>query len=111
MGRRREGRADRHRPEDLGDLGAGEDRLDAVHGLRGARVDGANAAVGHVAALERQMLHAGNLDVVHVRGPALNQARVLAPLDALAHELRQHWRRGHGHLLFAACWMALTMCW
>ena len=103
MRRRRERRADRHRREDLGDLGAGEDRLDAVHRLRGAGVDRADAAVRHVAALERQVLHAGDLDVVDVGAAALDEARILAALDALAHELRQHWRRGHAHLLFAAC--------
>ena len=44
-------------------------------------------------------------------GPApLDQARILAALDALAHQLRQNGSRGHGYLLPAACWMALTMC-
>ena len=49
-----------------------------------------------VAALERQVLHAGDLDVVDVGAAALNEARILAALDALADELRQHGRRGHG---------------
>jgi hypothetical protein len=34
------------------------------------------------------VLHADERDVVDVRGTALNETRVLAPLDALAHELR-----------------------
>ena len=78
---------------------------------RGAGVDRADAAVRDVAALERQVLHAGDLDVVDVGAAALDQARVFAALDALADELRQNGRRGHGYLLLAACWMALTMCW
>jgi hypothetical protein len=69
-----------------------------------------DAAVRDVAALERQVLHPGDLDVVHVGAAALDQARILAPLDALPDELRQDRRRGHGYLLFAAYWMALTMC-
>jgi hypothetical protein len=109
MDRRGEGRADRHRREELGDLLAGIHRLDALHRLRRARVDRDDAAVRDVAALERQVLHAGDLDVVDVGAQALNQARVLAPLDALAHELRQN-RSGHGYLLLAAYCTALTMC-
>ena len=112
MVRRRERRADRHRRQEFGDLRAGEDGFDAVHRLRGARVDGADAAVRHVAALERQVLHADERDVVDVGGAALNEARILAPLDALAHELRQHGRR---RAWLTSCsrraWMALTMCW
>ena len=96
MFRRGERRADRHGRQELGDLRAGEDRFDAVHRLRGARVDGADTAVRDVAALERQVLHADEGDVVDVGAAALNETRVLAPLDALAHELRQHGRRGHG---------------
>ena len=43
-----------------------------------------------VAALEREMLHADEGDVVDVGAAALNQARILAPLDARANELRQN---------------------
>ncbi len=93
---RGKGRADRHRPEQLRDLRAGEHRLDAVHRLGGAGVDRADAAVRDVAALEREVLHAGDLDVVHVGGAPLNQARVLATLHALANELRQDRSDGHG---------------
>ena len=100
--RRRERRPDRHRREHLGNLGAGEHRLDAFHRLRGADVDAADATMRHVAALERQMLHPGDLDVVHVRAATLNETRILAALDALPYELRQNWRRGHAHLLSAA---------
>ena len=95
-------RADRHRGEEFGDLGAGEHRLHAVHRFRGARVDGADASVRHVAPLERQVLHADEGDVVDVGGAALDETRVLAPLDALAHELRQHGSDGHVYLLPAA---------
>ena len=45
-----------------------------------------------VAALERQVLHADERDVVDVGAAALNEARILAPLDALADELRQDGR-------------------
>ena len=48
-----------------------------------------DAAVRDVAALEREVLHADDLDVVDVGAAALDQARVLAALDALADELRQ----------------------
>jgi hypothetical protein len=100
---RGERRADRHRREELGVLGAGEHRFDPLHRLRGAGVDGADAAVGHVAALERHVLHADEGDVVDVGAAALDETRIFAALDALAHELRQHGRcGGHGYLL-AAC--------
>ena len=49
----------------------------------------ADAAVRDVAALERHVLHAGDLDVVDVGGAALDQPRILAALDALADELGQ----------------------
>ena len=110
MRRRGEWRADRHWPEHLGDLGAGEHRLDAVHRQGGGDVDRADAAVRDVAALERQVLHADDLDVVDVGAAPLDEARIFAALDALADELRQDGSRGHGYLLPAACWMALTMC-
>ena len=115
MRRRGKGRADRHRLEQLRDLRAGEHRLDAVHRLGGAGIDRADAAVRDVAALERQVLHAGDLEVVDIGGAPLDQARILAALHALADELRQDGSECHGLPLarggFAACWMALTMCW
>ena len=98
---RRERRADRHGRQELRDLRAGEDRFDAFHRLRGTRVDGADTAVRDVAALERQVLHADERDVVDVGAAALNETRILAPLDALAHELRQHGSRRHGLPLVA----------
>src|SRR4029077_554107 len=79
-----------------GDLSAREDCLDAVHRLRGARVDGRDASMRHIASLEGQVLHADERDVIDVGRTALDETRILAPLDALAHELRQHGRRGHG---------------
>ena len=90
MLRRRKRRADRHRRQQLGDLRAGEDGFDALHRLGRARVDRDDASVGDVAALERDVLHADQRDVVDIGAAALNEARVLAPLDALANELRQH---------------------
>ena len=89
MVRRRERRPDRHRRQELRDLRAGEDGFDAVHRLRGAGVDGADAAVRDVAALERQVLHADERDIVDVGAAALNETRILASLGALADELRQ----------------------
>ena len=93
---RGEGRADRHRREQLGDLRAGEDRLDTLHRLGGAGVDRRDAAVGDVAALEGQVLHAGDLQVVDVGASTLDEARILAALDALADELGQDGCGGHG---------------
>ena len=93
---RGERRADRHRREQRRDLRAGEHRFDALHRLGGAGVDGRDAAMGDVAALERQMTHAGDLDVVDVGAAALDEARILAALDALADELRQDGCGGHG---------------
>src|SRR5215203_1243430 len=91
---------------------------DARHTLGDAGVDRADAAMRDVAPLERHMLHARDLHVVHVRAAPLNEARILAALDTLAHELRKHGRGGHGYLassrapiVRAARWMALTMCW
>ncbi len=43
-----------------------------------------------VAPLEREVLNAGDLHVVDVGAAAPDQARVLAPLDALADEPRQN---------------------
>ena len=50
-----------------------------------------------VAPLEREVLHAGDLHVVDVGAAPLDQARVLAPLDALADQLGQN--GGCGHVL------------
>ena len=77
-------------------MGAGEDRLHSVHRLRAAGIDGPDSAVRDVAALEREVPHAGDLHVVDVGAAPLDQARVLAPLDALADELRKNGRCGHG---------------
>ena len=88
MFRRRKRGADRHGRQEFGDLFAGEHRFDAVHGLRGAGVDRPDASVRDIASLERQMLHADEGDVVDVGAGASNEARILAPLDALTNELR-----------------------
>src|SRR5262249_49533940 len=97
------GRGDGQRAEDLGDVGAGENRLDTFHGPRGARVDGADAAMRHIAPFERQVLHPDDLHVIDVGGPALNEARILAAPDALAYELRQYGSRHHGLWDAALC--------
>ena len=55
----------------------------------GAGVDRLDLAVRDVAALERHVQHAGDLDVVDVGAAALDEARIFAALDALADELRQ----------------------
>ena len=98
-------RPHRHGVEELRDLRAGEDRLDAVERLRGSGVDGQDAAVRNVAARECQVLQAGDLDVVDVGAAALDQTRILTPLDALANELRQYRRRRHAVYLSSA-WSA-----
>ena len=108
---RRERRADGHRAEELGDLLAGEDRLNAIHRLRRARIDRNDAAVRDVAPLERHVQHADERDVVNIGGAPLDETGILAALDALANELWQHWSNSHVYLFaVAACWMALTMC-
>src|SRR5262245_12466801 len=93
---RGERRGDRHGPDELGDIGAGEDCFDALHRLRRARVDRQDAAVRDLATLERQVLHADNLDVVDVGGAPLDQTWILAAFDSLAYELWQHRRYSHG---------------
>ena len=45
--------------------------------------------------LNDQVLHADERDVVDIGAAALNETRILAALDALAHELRQDGSRGH----------------
>ena len=96
MRRRRERRADRHRREHLRDVGAGVDGFDAIHLLGGAGIDRGDLAVRDVAALEREVQHAGHLEIIDVGAEALDQARVLAALDALADQFRKN-RCGGGH--------------
>ena len=105
MLRRGKRRRHRHGVEELRELRAGEDRLDAVERLRGSGVDGQDPAVRDIAALERQMLQTDDLDVVDVGAAALDQPRILTPLDALANELRQYRRRRHAVYLSSA-WSA-----
>jgi hypothetical protein len=88
MFRRRKRRADRHGTEELRDLGAREDRFHSVHRLRGAGIDRADASVRDVTALEHDVLHADQRNIVDVGTAAANEARILAPLGALANELR-----------------------
>jgi hypothetical protein len=107
---RGERRADRHRREEFRDLRAGEHRLDTLHPLGGGGVDRTNPSVRDVAALEREMLHADERDVVDEGRAASDETGILAALDAFADELRQDGRRGHGHLFSTAYWIALTMC-
>ena len=87
---RRERRPDRHGRQEFRDVRAREDGFHAVHGFRGAGIDRPDAAVCHVAALERHMLHADERHIVDIRASASNEARVLASLGPLANELRQH---------------------
>ena len=82
-----ERRPDGHRREEFGDLRAGEDGFDAVHGLGGAGIDGTDACVRDVTPLEGDVLHADERDVVDVGGAALNEPRIFAALDAFANEL------------------------
>ena len=94
--RSRERQQGRQRTDHPRHLRTGEHLLDAVERFRRARIDGQDAPVRDVAALEREVQHSGELDVVDVGPAALDQARVLAPLDALADELRQDGRYAHG---------------
>ena len=95
---RGERRPDGHRVEELGDLGAGEHRLDPVH--RGGRVgiDRPDAAVRNVAPHEREMPQAVNLHVVDIGAPPADEPRILAPLDALADQLGQDRCRVHAFI-------------
>ena len=88
---RRERRADRHRADELRNLGAGIDRLDPRHRLGGAGVDGGDATMRDVAALERRVHHADELEVVDIGAQPLDQPRILASLDPGANQLRQYW--------------------
>ena len=100
-----EGGADGHGAEVFGQLRARDHEFDALHGRRLARIDGADDAVGDVAALEGEVQHARQLDVIDVDGLPLDEARVLAALHALADELGENGcvRAGHGAILSAAC--------
>jgi hypothetical protein len=90
MRRRRERRADRHRCQHLGDVGAGVDGFNAIHRRGCLGVDRLDLAVGDVAALERHVEHAGDLDVIDIGGAALDEPGIFAALDALANQLRQN---------------------
>ena len=94
-------RADRHRTDELGNLRAGEHRLDTRHALGGADVDRANPAVGDVAPREGRMQHADDLQVVDIGAQTLNQTRILAPLDALPDQLWKYRSCGHDP---TPCW-------
>src|SRR5688572_32366975 len=103
MLRRRKWRADGHRRQHLGDLRAGEHRFDALHGFRGTRVDRDDASVSNIAALEDDVLHPDQRDVVDVGAASLDQAWIFAAFDALADELWQYWgSRGHAYPFLAA---------
>src|SRR5438874_13370539 len=59
-------------------------------------------SVRDVAALEREVTHSDDRQIIDIRAAALNQTWILAALDALAYQFRQHGcfrqhgRRGHG---------------
>ena len=121
---RGERRADWHRRKHFRDVGAGVNRFDPVHRRGGLGVDLSDLAVRDIAALEGDVLHADQRDIVHVGRAPLDQAGIFAALDALSDEFRQHRRGRHGYLVFNpgapsprsadffdACWIALTMCW
>src|SRR5262245_53152578 len=93
---RRKWCADGHGPQELGDLLAREHRLDAVHGRRGAGVDRTDLSMRDITALEREVLHADERDVVNIGSAPLNESRIFAALDTLAYELRQYGSGRHG---------------
>ena len=90
---------------------ASEDGLDALNRFCRADIDLENTSMRHVAALEGEMLHSHQRDIIDIGGAALNQARIFPALDALADELRQTGESPSGQLRLAAVWIALTMCW
>ena len=67
---------------------AGENRDDARDGEGGVRPDGANAAVGHVAALEGQVEHAGEFEVIDKDAAAAEEALVFLARHGAADEGR-----------------------
>ena len=84
MRRRRERRADRHRRQELRRCRAPVKTASTPSIASAALVSiERDASVRDVAALERQVQHAGELDVVDVGAAALDQARIFAALDAL----------------------------
>src|SRR5207253_1496022 len=83
------------------------------HGEGLGRVDLHDLRVGVRAADDVEIEHAGQLDVVHVRAPAANEARVFLALERVAHSSDVGRRAGLHQAppcsAAAACWTALTM--
>jgi hypothetical protein len=96
--------------QEFRDVRAGVDRLDAFHGRGGRRVDRGDLAVRHIAALEGDVTHADDLDVVDVGALSLNETRILAALHARADELGKNGRRHHFLPAPAAAAPALAAC-
>src|SRR5437762_1450822 len=90
-----------------GEIGAGQDRDDAVCGAGGAGVDVLDLGVGVGTAQEIGIGLAGAIDVVGVVALAGDEAEVLFAPDRGADD-----RGGHARAPFistAAAWIALTM--
>ncbi len=62
-------------PQLAGDVGGGEDRLDAGGGERRGGVDGDDVGAGVVGEVQRGVQHAGHADVVDVAAVAERQLR------------------------------------
>ena len=84
---------------------------------RGTYVDDVKiAGLLHLAFKRSDVAHGRIRSIDTSAAAALDEARILAALDALANQLRQHRRGAHAPSRpargdAAACWMALTMCW
>jgi len=120
----------RQRADLVLDVLAGQQADHARRATRCRQVDGIYFRVRVRAAQYDRRQHPRQPDVVDVDALALDEPRVLAPLDALAHELRDHrhrllllWIHARAvrercqaatlpeRILLAAYWTALMMCW
>ncbi len=90
-----QGSAARHRPYFLG-VFSDEDRGDAGKFKRGLDVDRFDLRRAVRAAHDAGVVHAGNLNIVHISGGAGDQARIFAPADALPNQ-GFGFRCGGGH--------------
>src|SRR3954466_3538912 len=76
---------DRNGGNDVADIGADEDRLDAGTSLRRAQVDAAKAPVGHRTAQDRRVQQTLGCDIGNEGAAPSEQPRVLDPFERLAH--------------------------
>ncbi len=92
----------------VAEIGGGVDGDDALARARRRHVDGTNACMCHVAAQERRVDHAGQLDVIDKQCLAAQQPRVFVAPDRSTKTARAHVDDPRNRC--AASCMASTMC-